>query len=73
MGTVLPEQESTAPGGENKKLPRVFPGQWYRLIIGEAIASPQLSLYKRKIFVYNRESCNEHIIDMPSEICNSAI
>ena len=29
------------------------------IIIGEAIASPQLSLYKRKIFVYNKASCNE--------------
>ena len=29
------------------------------IIIGEAIAPPQLSLYKRRIFVYNRASCNE--------------
>ena len=29
------------------------------IIIGEAIASPQLSLYKRGFFVYNKASCNE--------------
>ena len=29
------------------------------IIIGEAIASPQLSLYKRRKFVYNKASCNE--------------
>ena len=34
------------------------------IIIGEAIASPQLFLYKRKIFVYNRKSCNADIIEM---------
>ena len=29
------------------------------IIIGEAVASPQLSLYKRKKIVYNKASCNE--------------
>ena len=43
------------------------------IIIGEAIASPQLFLYKRKIFVYNRKSCNAHIIKIFCRKRNSVI
>ena len=43
------------------------------IIIGEAVASPQLSLYKRRIFVYNRENCNEDIIESLCEKFNSVI
>ena len=63
LGTFLAEQESTAPGRDancrQKNCPGYSQDSVIGIIIGEAIASPQLSLYKRRNFVYNKASCNE--------------
>jgi len=63
LGTFLAEQESTAPGRVKENCPGYSQDSEENIIIGEAIASPQLTLYKQRIIVYNKASCNEHIID----------
>ena len=59
LGTFLAEQESTAPGREIKNCPEYSQDSKIVIIIGEAFAPPQLSLYKRRKIVYNKASCNE--------------